>query len=129
MMSTSLLLQVDRKALIAFNILMCYFRLNLIQNPSLTTHSGCLSTVAFANAFTKVFLDSDDTKSLNRAYKTLSEDQTQSKFRRRSSIEKRLLDSDYKDLAVIKWAKSAINLHNNHVGRQVRINFGVCPST
>lgn len=71
--------------------------------------ADCLASIAFANAFTKVFIDSDDTKALNKAYKALNEDRHY----------KRLSDSDYKDLAYIKWTKSAVNLHNNHVGRQM----------
>lgn len=98
---------------------MIHIRISLTILGSL----GCLASVAFANAFTKVFLDSDDTRSLNRAYKTLNEHFN--KLNGRSSTEKRLIDSDYKDLAFIKWTKSAINLHNNHVGRQVRFSHSL----
>lgn len=75
--------------------------------------------MAFAEAFTRIFFDADDIKLLNKAYKILNENPNQSK-RSKYSSEKRILNSDQKDLSFLKWTKSAINLHNNHVGRQVR---------
>lgn len=78
---------------------------------------------AFANAFTKVFIDSDDTRALNKAYRILNEDQSYTASSNKSLNVKRLVDSDYKDVAYLKWTKSAINLHNNHVGRQVSFDL------
>ena len=92
---------------------------------TLTKLIDCFASVAFANAFTKVFLDADDTKSLNKAFKILNEDHNNNNYNNnqrmsnKHSTERRTIDSDYKDLSFIKWTKSAINLHNNHVGRQV----------
>jgi hypothetical protein len=62
-------------------------------------------------------MDADDIRSLNKAYKILNDNSSNN--RNGISIEKRLVDTDYKDLSFIKWAKSALNLHNNRVGRQV----------
>lgn len=97
-------------------------RLSMIHSLifSLTT-AGCNHNTAFADALTGIFMDADDVRSLNKAYKILNENP----FNNRSglSIDKRLVDADYKDLSFIKWAKSAINLHNNRVGRQVGIKL------
>lgn len=62
-------------------------------------------------------MDAEDTRSLNKAYKILNKESV----RNVSSSDKRVADPDYKDLSFIKWTKSAVNLHNNQVGRQVRI--------
>lgn len=56
-------------------------------------------------------------KALNKASRILNEDQSYNGSKILNI--KRLTDSDQKDLAYIKWTKSAINIHNNHVGRQV----------
>lgn len=84
-------------------------------------YPGCLANIAFAYAFTKVFIDSDDIKSLNKAYRILNEEQNYNGIINKRHNFKKLIDSDHKDLAYIKWTKSAINLHNNHLGRQVRV--------
>lgn len=82
------------------------------------TITGCSANTAFANAFTKVFIDSDDNKALSKTYKVLNEDHNSNKFNNKPYI-RRLVDSDYKDLAFIKWTKATVNIHNNNVGRQV----------
>lgn len=85
--------------------------------PSLqTSFIGCAANVAFASAFTRLFIDSDDSRTLNRVNKILNENTTESGFR---ADDKRLLDFDHKELSFIRWTKAAINIHNNHVGRQV----------
>lgn len=63
-------------------------------------------------------------KALKKAYRILNEDHNYIKSKNKSSYVKRLVDSDNKDLAYIKWSKSAINIHNNHIGRQVRLKAG-----
>lgn len=73
--------------------------------------------MAFASTFTQLLVDSDETRAMTRANKILNEEVHPTGSR--SSGSKRLIDSDYKDLAFIRWTKSAVNLHNNHVGRQV----------
>lgn len=37
-----------------------------------------------------------------------------------NTSERRDIDSDKRDLAYLRWTKSAVLLHNNHAGRQVR---------
>lgn len=57
---------------------------------------------------------------MNRALSDINEPHyTKRKFINSRSKAKRLLDSDIKEFAYIKWAKSAINLHNNNIGRLV----------
>ena len=63
----------------------------------------------------------DDARSLNKDYKILNENSMDN--RNGILIEKRMVDTDYKDLSFIKWAKSALNLHNNRIGRQVSTNL------
>lgn len=75
---------------------------------------GCEVNSAFADTFTKIFFDADDLRSLNKASKILNEGHDPTKSKR-----KRYPDVDHRDLSLIKWTKSAVNLHNNHVGRQV----------
>lgn len=74
---------------------------------------------AFASAFTQIFVDSEDLSTINKAAIFLNNASSQATSRILSLKHKRLVDSDRMDLAYIKWARSAINLHNNHVGRQV----------
>uniref|UniRef100_A0A6G1SC12 Protein Wnt n=1 Tax=Aceria tosichella TaxID=561515 RepID=A0A6G1SC12_9ACAR len=84
---------------------------------SMIRRQGCTHNTAFADALTGVFMDADDVRSLNKAYKILNEDSINN--RNGFTVDKRVVDADYKDLSFIKWAKSAINLHNNQIGRQV----------
>jgi hypothetical protein len=75
-------------------------------------------------------MDADDVRSLNKAYKTLNDNASNSRIGLLS--DKRLVDADYKDLSFIRWSKSAINLHNNRIGRQVgrvEVFFLIYPST
>lgn len=73
--------------------------------------------MAFADALTRVFLDADDTRILNRASRVLNED-IQSTG---PSIEmKSRFEYDYSDIHSLRWTKAAINLHNSQAGRQVR---------
>lgn len=88
-------------------------------NLILALFTGCYANVAFADSLTRSLLDYDDNRSLNRAHKILNEDINNNKLLNRNVGEKRQIDSDYKDLSIIKWTKSAVNLHNNHLGRQV----------
>lgn len=75
-----------------------------------------MANIAFANAFVKVFLDSDDQRLLNRASATLGDAKMgASSDRRRLKYTK----SEDREITYLRWTKSAINLHNNHVGRQV----------
>lgn len=83
-------------------------------------HAGCIMNIAFADVFTKTFIEAEDHKSLSKASKFLNDD-INSNAMTRSSINRRLVDPDYKDLVYIKWAKSAVNIHNNNVGREVSL--------
>lgn len=84
-----------------------------LTNPN----SECSSNYAFASAFTQVFMDSSDLIAINLASEILNGARPQTRFV--SSKGRRLKTSNYRDLAYIEWARSALNIHNNHIGRQV----------
>jgi len=83
---------------------------------------GCSVNTAFADAFTRVFIDSDDIQVLNKANRILNEDYNNNQNASKISRDRPHRETDYKDLAYIRWTKSVISLHNNNVGRQVRSN-------
>lgn len=94
----------------------------LVTNLNFFNGAGCKINSAFANAFTKVFIDHEDIRNLNKASKILNGDPSPSHSTSNSKIW-RILDTDDKELAHIRWTKSAINLHNNQIGRKVRSQF------
>lgn len=77
----------------------------------------CSPNFEFASALTAILLDGDDTKVLNKASKLLNQRNPFKKMRHRYS--KRLVHTDQKELSSIRWAKSAVNIHNNYIGRKV----------
>lgn len=79
----------------------------------------CTINSAFASAFTEIFIDSEEKANLNMAFKILN-GEFASVRSSRTSIDRQSVGSDDKELAHIKWTKSAINLHNNQLGRKVR---------
>lgn len=80
--------------------------------------TGCQLNIAFGNALSRIFLDLDDTRSLRRAFNVLNNELIRNKDSKKNKS-RRLISSDERDLAYLRWTKSAINLHNNNHGRQV----------
>lgn len=64
-----------------------------------------------------MFVDADDEVALNKASRILN--YNPERINPRGTRKASFIDADQKDFAAIRWIKSAVNLHNNNVGRQV----------
>ncbi|KAG9511049.1 Protein Wnt-1, partial [Fragariocoptes setiger] len=81
--------------------------INLETPILLESKSTCEYNIGFGLAFTSLLLDTEDNKHLNRAFKVLNGNYS----------------NDLKEMALISWTRSAVNLHNNYAGRKIAQDY------